>query len=293
MSTITATAQARARPVSREILVRWLGRALLYVAVILGTILFTFPFIWMIKSSVTPPDEVLLNPPKLLPSVVIWDNYTRPFANLPFATFYRNTVFVTLTGMIGVVLSSSIVAFAFARMRWPGRDKVFIVMIATLMLPAPVTFIPTYVVFAKLGWINTFLPLLAPEWTGSAFIIFLMRQYMMTIPLEMDDAARIDGCGWLQLFSRIMLPLSAPVLGVAAIYSFQYHWNAFERPLIYLTRLELFTVPLGMAMLNSRYATDFGALMAMATVSIIPVMCVFFVAQRYFIQGVVISGVKG
>jgi multiple sugar transport system permease protein len=289
----TAVATARARPVSREVVVRRIWRAVLYLAVILGSFVFTFPFLWMIKSSVTPPDEMLLFPPKLLPSVVVWENYVRAWTNLPFPLFYRNTVFVTLMGMVGVIVSSSVVAFAFARMRWPGRDKFFVIMLSTLMLPAHVTFVPTYVAFAKIGWINTFLPLLAPEWTGSPFIIFLMRQYMMTIPLEMDDAARIDGCGWLQLFSRIIMPLSLPVLGVAAIYSFQYHWNAFERPLIYLNRIELFTVPLGMAMLNSRYSTDFGATMAMTTVSLIPVIALFFIAQRYFIQGVVVTGVKG
>jgi ABC-type glycerol-3-phosphate transport system permease component len=288
-----AVATARSRPVSRERVVRGIWRVVLYVVVVLGTIVFTFPFLWMIKSSVTPADEMLLFPPKIIPSAIVWENYLRAWTNLPFAMFYRNTIFITLTGMIGVIISSSVVAFAFARMRWPGRDKFFIVMIATLMLPNHVTLIPTYVAFAQLGWINTFLPLLAPEWTGWPFIIFLMRQYMMTIPLEMDDAARIDGCGWLQLFTRIIMPLSGPVLGVAAIYSFQYHWNAFDRPLIYLNRLELFTVPLGMAMLNSRYSTDFGATMAMATVSLIPVIAIFFIAQRYFIQGVTVTGVKG
>jgi multiple sugar transport system permease protein len=289
----TAVATARSHPVSREVITRRIGRAVLYLVVALGTILFTFPFVWMIKSSITPSYEMLLFPPKLFPSEIVWENYFRAWTNLPFPMFYRNTVFITIAGMLGVILSSSVVAFAFSRMRWPGRDKFFLVMIATLMLPNHVTLIPTYVVFAQIGWINTFLPLLAPEWTGSPFVIFLMRQYMMTIPLEMDDAARIDGAGWLQLFTRIIMPLSFPVLGVAAIYSFQYHWNAFDRPLIYLNKLELFTVPLGMAMLNSRYATDFGATMAMATVSLLPVMAIFFLAQRYFIQGITVSGVKG
>lgn len=289
----SATTAALPRGISREVVVRGIWRVVLYVVVVLGTILFTFPFFWMIKSSVSPPAEVLQFPPAIFPSEIVWGNYARAWTNLPFEMFYRNTIFITLTGMIGVLVSSSVVSFAFARMRWPGRDKFFVVMIATLMLPNHVTLIPTYVVFAKIGWINTFLPLLAPEWTGSPFIIFLMRQYMMTIPLEMDDAARIDGAGWLQLFTRIIMPLSAPVLGVAAIYSFQYHWNAFERPLIYLNRMELFTVPLGMTMLNSRYSTDLGSIMAMATVSLIPVMVIFFVAQRYFIQGVTVTGVKG
>jgi multiple sugar transport system permease protein len=166
-------------------------------------------------------------------------------------------------------------------------------MLATLMLPFPVTMIPVYYIFAKAGLINTFLPLIIPEWLGSPFLIFLLRQYMMSIPLEMDDAARIDGCGWLGLFFRILLPLSAPALGVAAIYSFTFHWNNFIGPVIYLNRVELYTVPLGLALLNSRYSTDFGGMMAVATISLIPVLIVFFTAQRYFIQGIVISGVKG
>jgi len=195
--------------------------------------------------------------------------------------------------MTGVLISSSIAAFAFARMRFPLRDPFFVAMLATLMLPYPVTMIPTYVLFAKLGLINTFAPLIAPEWLGSPFIIFLLRQYMMTIPLEMDDAARIDGCGWFGIYRRIVLPMAAPALGVAAIYSFTFHWNDFIRPVIYLNQMDLFTVPLGMALLNSRYTTDFGGTMAIATLSLIPVLIVFFTAQRHFIQGIVVSGVKG
>ncbi|HEX5414322.1 MAG TPA: carbohydrate ABC transporter permease, partial [Chloroflexota bacterium] len=195
--------------------------------------------------------------------------------------------------MSGVVASSSIVSFSFARMRWPGRDALFVAMLATIMLPYPVIMIPSYVLFTKLGWVNSFLPLVVPEWLGSPFIIFLMRQFMLTIPLEMDDAARIDGCSWFELFWRIILPLSAPALGVAAIYSFTFHWNDFLQPLLYLNRTELFTVQLGLAMLQNRYTTDFGAMMAVSTLSLIPVLIVFFTAQRHFIQGLVISGVKG
>jgi multiple sugar transport system permease protein len=290
---MSAIAAQRARPLSAERVWRLVWRGAIYVLTVVLAVIFTFPFFWMVSSSVKPPSEMMALPPKWIPSAIVFDSYVRPFTNLPFLLFYRNTIFVTLMGMLGVLLSSSLVAFAFARMRWPGRDKLFILMLATLMVPNHVTLIPTYVFYSKLDWINTFLPLLVPEWTGSPFIIFLMRQYMMTIPLEMDDAARIDGCGWFRLYSRIIVPLSWPVVGVAAIYSFTYHWNAFERPLIYLNRLELFTVPLGLAVLKGRYSTEFGSMMAMATVSVIPVLIVFFLAQRYFIQGVVVSGVKG
>ena len=290
---MSAVAASRARPLSAARVWRLFWRGIIYLVTVVLAVIFTFPFFWMVSSSVKPPSEILAVPPKWIPSEIVFENYIRPFTNLPFLLFYRNTIFVTLMGMLGVLLSSSLVAFAFARMRWPGRDRLFVLMLATLMVPNHVTLIPTYVFYSKLDWINTFLPLLVPEWTGSPFIIFLMRQYMMTIPLEMDDAARIDGCGWFRLYSRIIMPLSWPVVGVAAIYSFTYHWNAFERPLIYLNRLELFTVPLGLAILKGRYSTEFGSMMAMATVSVIPVLIVFFVAQRYFIQGVVVSGVKG
>jgi multiple sugar transport system permease protein len=282
-----------ARAITRQVALRRVGRAALYLVVVWGALVFSFPFFWMISSSVKPQSEMMLIPPKMIPTSLELENYTRPFGRYPFDTFLYNTTFVTVVGMVAVLASSAIVAFAFARMRFPGRDKLFILMLATLMLPQHVTLIPVYVMYAKLGLVNTFAPLLIPEFLGSPFIIFLMRQYMMTIPLEMDDAARIDGSGWFGLFWRIILPLSGPAIGVAAIYSFTFHWNNFLGPLIYLNRVELFTLPLGMAMLNSRDATDFGGLMAIATLSLIPVLIVFFAAQRYFIQGLVVSGVKG
>jgi multiple sugar transport system permease protein len=285
--------RAAGRGMSRERFVRGIGRAVLYLVVIVGAVVFTFPFFWMIDASVKPTYDVMKLPPVWIPDHLELGNYLRPFQELPFGTFFENTVIITLLGMTGVVASSSIVAFAFARMRFPGRDPFFVAMLATIMLPFPAIMIPSYVLYARLGLINTFLPLLIPEWLGSPFIIFLLRQYMLTIPLEMDDAARIDGCGWFGLFTRIILPMSGPALGVAAIYSFTYHWNNFLEPLLYLNHVELFTVPLGMALLNSRYTTDFGATMAIATISLIPVLIVFFTAQRHFIQGLVISGVKG
>jgi multiple sugar transport system permease protein len=290
---MTIALPARRQAATGRIALRRVGRVLLYVVCAAGALVFSFPFIWMITTSVKPQAQIMVIPPILIPTTLQWDNYIRPFQNLPFPQFFRNTVIVTLTGMTGVLISSSIAAFAFARMRFPFRDTFFVAMLATLMLPYPVTMIPTYVLFARLGLINTFAPLIAPEWLGSPFIIFLMRQYMMTIPLEMDDAARIDGCGWFGIYRRIVLPMATPALGVAAIYSFTFHWNDFVRPVIYLNQMELFTVPLGMALLNSRYTTDFGGTMAVATLSLIPVLVVFFTAQRHFIQGIVVSGVKG
>lgn len=270
-----------------------LGRTILYLVIAGGAIVFCFPFAWMITTSLKPADQMMLMPPVWIPRELVFDNYIRPFQTLPFDMFFRNSAIITSLGVLGAVTASSIVAFAFARLRWPGRDIFFLAMLSTLMLPAPVTMIPKYFIFAKTGLINTFIPLILPDWLGSPFLIFLLRQYMMTIPLEYDDAARIDGASWIGIFWRIMLPISGPALGVSAIYAFTFHWNDFINPIIYLTRVDLFTVPLGLALMNSRYATDFGGMMAVATISLIPVLIVFFTAQRYFIQGIVISGVKG
>ena len=287
----TATITTRHTAGARAI--RIFGRTVLYLVIIAGAVVFSFPFVWMITTSVKPPDQMLMMPPVLIPRELVWTNYTTPFQNLPWDTFFRNSVVITLVGVLGAITASSCVAFGFARPRWPGRDILFICMLATLMLPAPVTMIPRYWIFAKTGLINTFIPLILPDWLGSPFLIFLLRQYMMTIPLDYDDAARIDGAGWFGIFWRIIIPMSYPALGVAAIYSFTFHWNDFINPIIYLTRMELYTVPLGLALMNNRYATDFGGMMAMATLSLIPVLVLFFAAQRYFIQGIVISGVKG
>jgi multiple sugar transport system permease protein len=269
------------------------GRTILYLVIVAGAIVFSFPFFWMITTSVKPPDQMLMMPPVLIPREIVWTNYITPFVNLPFDMFFRNSVVITCLGVVGAISASSLVAFGFARVRWPGRDIFFICMLATMMLPSPVTMIPRYYIFAKTGLINTFIPLILPDYLGSPFLIFLLRQYMLSIPLDYDDAARIDGAGWFGIFWRIIVPMSYPAIGVAAIYSFTFHWNDFINPIIYLSRMELYTVPLGLALMNSRYATDFGGMMAMATISLIPVLAIFFAAQRYFIQGIVISGVKG
>lgn len=269
------------------------GRTVLYLLVATGAVLYAMPFIWMLSTSVKPGYQVYLIPPVWIPAKFEWENYIRPWLNLPFATFYRNTIIITVLGMTGTLLSSSLVAFAFARMRFRGRDLLFLLVLSTMMLPSQVTLVPLYILFSKLGWINTFLPLIVPQWFGSAFNIFLLRQYMMTIPLEMDDAARIDGAGWFQLYWRILMPLSAPALGVVAIFSFTFNWNDYLHPLIYLNAVQNFTVSLGLPLLNSRYVTEIQQTMAQSVLAILPVLAVFFFAQRYYIQGIVISGVKG
>jgi multiple sugar transport system permease protein len=278
----------------RPIRVGWLiGRVVIYVIVVLGAILFATPFIWMLSTSVKPGYEVFKVPPVWIPSKWEWDNYWAPWSNLPFLAFYRNTAIIAIFDIIATLASSSIVAFAFARMRFRGRDALFILVLSTMMLPSQVTLIPIYVLWSKLKLVNTLWPLMIPTLFGSAFNIFLLRQYMMTVPLAMDDAARIDGASWFQIYSQILLPLSAPALGVVAIYEFTFRWNDFLGPLIYLNDPQNFTITLGLQLLNSQYVTQTQQIMAQTIISIIPVLVVFFVAQRYYLQGLVITGVKG
>jgi multiple sugar transport system permease protein len=272
---------------------RYTGRVVLYLLVGFLAFLFAMPFVWMLSTAVKPGYQVYVMPPVWIPDYFDWSNFVRPWQNLPFHLFYRNTIVITVASIIGTLLSSSLVAFAFARMRFRGRNVLFVLVLSTIILPSQVTLIPQFLIFTWLGWINTLLPLIVPYWFGSPFNIFLIRQYMMTIPLEMDDAARIDGCGWLQLYWRIVMPMAAPALGVVAIFSFNFHWNDYLHPLIYLNETKNFTVALGLPLLNSRYVTDIQQTMAQTILAVIPVMLVFFFAQRYYIQGIVVTGVKG
>lgn len=289
--------QARAQPVATiraNVFRRYVGRAILYVVVAVGAVMYAMPFVWMLSTAVKPAYQVYLMPPVWIPEVWNWSNFVNPWFNLPFVNFYVNTITVTIGGILGTLLSSSLAAFAFSRMRFRGRDVLFMLGLSTLILPQQVTLIPQYLLFTKLGWINTLLPLIVPYWFGVSFFnIFLIRQYMMTIPLEIDDAARIDGAGWFQLYTRIVLPMAAPALGVVTIFSFNFHWNEYLHPLLYLNETKNFTIALGLPLLNSRYITDIQAVMAQTIVAVIPVMLVFFFAQRFYIQGVVVSGVKG
>lgn len=289
-ATTLSVPRARARALRPRFMI---GRAAIYVLVLIGAVIFALPFIWMLSTSVKTGGEVFIYPPKWIPSVWVFSNYTKPWSEVPFTTFYRNTFIVAGTDIVATVFSSSIVAFAFARMRFRGRGFLFMLVLSTLMLPSQVTLIPQYVLYSRLHWVNTLYPLIIPVFFGSAFNIFLIRQFMMSIPHEMDDAARMDGATWFGIYWRILLPLSLPALGVVAIQEFTFRWNDFLGPLIYLNTSDKFTIQLGLRMLTTQYTSDVPGTMAMTVVSLIPVLAVFFVAQRNFIQGIVISGIKG
>ncbi len=272
----------------------WLTRSLVYLVLLAGSALLMVPLAWMISTSLKESVGVFAFPPEWIPQPVAWHNYTDVFTKAPFARFYLNTVIITGTSLVGQVASASLVAFGFARLRFPGRNVLFTILLATLMLPYAVYMVPSYVMFHALGWVDTFLPLIVPNFFGGgAFYIFLLRQFYLRQPRELDDAAKIDGCSFFGIYWRIILPLSLPAIGVVAIFSFLGHWNDFLTPLIYLTSDKNYTLALGITWFKGQYVTDWNLLMAGSVLIMAPCLLVFFLAQRYFIQGIVFTGVKG
>ena len=269
-----------------------LNYILIYAILIAGALVILAPLAWMISTSLKNRSAVFRFPPEWIPDPVLWHNYPEALTILPFGTFFINTVIVTLLAVLGELISSAVVGYSFARLRWKGRNLLFVVVLATMMLPRQVTLIPVFIIFRSLDWINTFAPLVVPSWFGVPFYIFLLRQFYMTIPFDLDDAAAIDGWSRLGVFWRIVLPLSKPVLASVAIFSFQYHWNDFFQPLIYLFDNEKFTLALGLRFFQGNYGTEWHYLMAASLVVMLPLILVFFFAQKIFIQGVVYTGFK-
>jgi len=265
----------------------------IYPLLLAGAVLMLLPLLWLLSSSFKERGSIFIFPPQWIPNPVRFQNYPDVFRAIPFAHFLLNTVFVTGMAMVGQIASASLVAFGFARLRFPGRDILFLVLLATIMIPYHVTLIPTFVLFQKLGWLDTYAPLIVPYWFGGgAFFIFLLRQFYMRLPLDLDDAARNDGAGPFAIYWRIILPQSKPALGVVAIFSFLGHWNDFFGPLIYLNSTEKYTLALGINLFRGLHQTDWNLLMAASVMISLPCILLFAMAQRYFIQGIVFSGVK-
>jgi multiple sugar transport system permease protein len=274
-----------------------IGRALIFIVLSIGAIIFAAPFIWLVSSSLKEPSKIWVFPPQLIPNPIRWANYSEALTSAPFARYALNTLIIVVGNEVGTLLTCSLAAYGFAKLRFKGRDFVFAILLSTMMLPWMVTMIPKYIMFRYLGWLNTMLPLIVPSWFAAGpscvFYIFLLRQFFRTIPKDFSDAARIDGANEFEIYFRIMLPLIKPALTVVAIFTFLYHWNDFLAPLIYLTSPQNYTLSVGLAAFKGLYQTDWHYLMAASTVTVIPVLVLFFAAQRYFIQGVVLSGLKG
>lgn len=271
--------------------------AVTYFLVLGGLVVLMVPFGWMISTSLKTLQQAFAFPPTWIPSPIRWRNYPDSWNYMPFTLYLRNTVIITASSMLGQVTSASLVAYAFARMRAPGRDLLFMLVLSTMMLPAQVTMIPRFILFKYLGWFNTFKPLIVPFYFGGGpFAIFLLRQFYMTLPLELDDAATIDGCSRFGIFWRIILPLSKPALGTIAIFAFFWRWNDFMNPLIYLRSQHLRTLALGLTYFRDETGQTmipWNLLMAVSLLIALPCLLVFFFFQRVFVQGIALTGIKG
>ncbi|MGQ9600015.1 MAG: carbohydrate ABC transporter permease [Anaerolineae bacterium] len=267
--------------------------ALSYTLAILIAILFLLPLLWMISSSLKPNYQVFEFPPRWLPHPVQWSNYPEALTYVPFGRYALNTLFIAVMTIAGHLISCTLVAYAFARLQAPGKNILFVIMLATMMLPYPVTMIPIYIGFKMLGWVNSFRPLIVPAFFGSPFYIFLLRQFFLTLPPELEDAARVDGANTVQILWHIILPISRPAMATVAVFSFQAAWNDFLGPLIYLNDQSKYTVSLGLNFFRSSYDVRWGYLMAASLVTMLPVILVFLLAQRQFIRGIALTGLKG
>lgn len=265
------------------------------------SLLFLFPLLWMISTALKPIEQTMKQPPVWIPSPIEWHNFKDAFiynsdklGYIPFLVYGRNTLIICILAVSGVVCSNSLVAYAFARMRWPLRDLLFGLTLATMMVPFPVIMVPIYGLFKNLGWIGTFRPLWIPAWFGGAFNIFLLRQFFRTIPFELSEAAKIDGCSEWQIFRQVLIPLAKPALSVVALFTFMETWNDFLGPLIYLLDQKTFTLSLGLQFYQSQHGgTQWHLLMAASTIVIAPVLVLFFFTQKTFIQGIAVTGLKG
>lgn len=264
-----------------------------YLVLGLGALILILPFIFQISTSLKTLDQIFVFPIQWIPNPIMWSNYPGVFAEIPFFQYFLNTMYITAFGVVGSLVGSSLAAYPFARMRFPGRNVLFILMLATLMVPAWVTLIPQFLLFRFFGWMDTYYPFIIPAFAANPFYTFLIRQFFMTIPTELDDAAKIDGAGSFRILTQILLPLAVPALATVGIFSFLAYWNEFLGPLIYLSTPSKFTIAIGIAYFQGEFRTNYPLMMAAATMAMLPPLILFFLAQQLFIEGVAMTGLKG
>lgn len=266
----------------------------LYITLLFFSALFAFPFLWMLTTSLKELSQAMQLPPKWVPDPVVWRNYLEATKAIPFWQYTLNTLYLCVLVVGGTLFSCASAAYAFSRIEWKGRDGFFFASLATMMIPFPVLMVPLYTIFRTLGWVGTFMPLWVPAFFGSAYSIFLLRQFFLTIPRDLTEAAEIDGCGPLRIFLLVIVPLAKPALTVVALFTFMAVWNDFMGPLIYLTDQNQFTLALGLQHFQSRHGgTDMNLLMAASTLVVMPIVILFFFTQRTFIEGIAMTGLKG
>lgn len=294
--TVISAEEVRTTPQSRQAGQRgaqlWLRYGLSYAALMLGSVAMILPFLWMISTSFKSIPEVFAYPIIWIPETIRWENYPMVLDLLPFGRYLFNTAFVSLAVTMLELVTSSLAAYAFARLQFPGRDKLFLLYLGTLMIPGQVTLIPNFLLMRWFGWIDTYLALIIPA-AFTAFGTFLLRQFFLSIPRELEEAARADGASYFRVYWQIILPLSGPALATLAVFSFMTQWNAFIWPLIVTNREELRTVTVGLRYFQDELVTDYHFLMAGSVMSVIPVLVIFLLLQRYFVRGIALTGMGG
>lgn len=267
-----------------------LHKIIIYILLFAVSIILLAPLFWMVFTSLKPMEEVVQFPPSFFPETIQWSNYAETIEAFPFFQYAGNTLFITFFVVLGNVVSNSFIAYGFAKIAFPGKKLLFSLVLATMMIPGFVTMIPQYILFTQIGWVGTYLPLIVPSFFGSAFNIFLMRQFYLSINNELIEAAQIDGANHLYIWSRLMVPLTKPALITIGITSFNAAWNDFLGPLLYIHEEDMYTLQIGLQSFQSQSATQWNYLMAGATLVMIPTILLFFFAQKYFIEGMDLTG---
>lgn len=287
MTSITAEARVRRS--------RFRGNLIAWSFLMIFGVVWMLPFIWMVLASVKSLGEIYQSPPNLFPSVFHWENYVQVWTTVPFGIFFRNSTIVAVSVTLGQIITCSMAGYLFARLRFPGRDQIFLTYLGTLMIPFPVLMVPVFILMQDLRLVDTLAGLIIPAIFG-AWGTFLMRQFMLTFPKELEEAAKLDGCSVFGIYWRIFLPLSTPVIATLGIFTFLAQWNDFLWPLIMISSVDNKTLPLGLAMLQARLAAieiPWQLVMAAATFSIIPILIIFVAGQKYYVRGIVLTGLKG
>lgn len=267
-----------------------IGKIIIYIILIAVSMLLIAPLLWMVSTSLKPMEEIVRFPPTLFPETVVWSNYLQTIQAFPFFRYMGNTLFITFFVVLGNVVSNSFIAYGFAKIEFPGKKLLFALVLATMMVPGFVTMIPQYIIFARLNWVGTYLPLIVPAFFGSAFNIFLMRQFYLSVNNELIEAAKIDGANHIYIWSHLMIPLTKPALITIGIMSFNGAWNDFLGPLLYITEESMYTLQIGLQSFSNQSTTQWNYLMAGATLVLIPSILLFFFAQKYFIEGMDLTG---
>jgi len=289
---LETTAPSAVQPTSQRRQQR-LRHLFLHGLLSIGAFFMILPFLWMLSTSLKAPGDVFIFPPEWIPDPILWSNYAKSWTLKPMGSAYLNSIKISTLTTVGTLFTSSLAAFAFAKLHFRGRHLLFLILLATLMIPVQVTLIPLFILFKWINWIDTHWPLIVPATLTNAYGVFLLRQFFMSLPSELGDASEIDGCNPFQIYWYIYLPLSVPALVTLGIFAFLFHWNEFLLPLIYLNSLQKFTIPLMLATFQGAYTTDWELLMAAATLALVPVIVVYIFGQRYFVQGIALSGLKG